>query len=186
MRVIGGNFKGKKIEFIKSKTTRPLKDSVRESIFNILKHSNNINLKIESSKILDVYSGVGSFGIECISRSASHVTFIEKNPLALEILEKNLLNLSIKNKTRTIPDKVENAMNELKNMNFNIFFFDPPFLEMNFSNTLKNFKEKNLFDKKHIVIIHREKNSKDSYNSILKVLFSRNYGRSKIIFGKFI
>ena len=57
---------------------------------------------------------------------------------------------------------------------------------MNFSNTLKNFKEKNLFDKKHIVIIHREKNSKDSYNSILKVLFSRNYGRSKIIFGKFI
>ena len=49
MRVIGGNFKGKKLNLSNQKQ-RPLKDSVRESIFNILKHSNNINLKIESFK----------------------------------------------------------------------------------------------------------------------------------------
>ena len=63
MRVISGNLKGKKISFINSETTRPLRDIVREGIFNILEHSNLIDLKIKNSTILDLYSGIGSFGI---------------------------------------------------------------------------------------------------------------------------
>ena len=66
MRIIGGKFKGKKIYFVKNFNTRPLKDSVKESIFNILNHSNEINISIKDSKILDAYSGIGSFGLECI------------------------------------------------------------------------------------------------------------------------
>ena len=54
----------------KSKKTRPLKDSVRENIFNILMHSNLIKVNLKNANILDLYSGIGSFGIECISRGA--------------------------------------------------------------------------------------------------------------------
>ena len=79
MRIISGRYKGKQIQFIKSQTTRPLKDSVKESIFNILMHSNKINIKIEGSNVLDLYSGIGSFGIECFSRKAKKVTFVEEN-----------------------------------------------------------------------------------------------------------
>ena len=77
MRIISGHLKGKKINYLKNSTTRPLKDSVKENIFNILKHSNFINIKIENSNILDLYSGIGSFGIEGISRGARKVTFID-------------------------------------------------------------------------------------------------------------
>ena len=70
MRIIGGVLKGKKILDPLDKSTRPLKDLVRESIFNILEHSNNEFVKIENAKILDLFSGTGSFGIECLSRGA--------------------------------------------------------------------------------------------------------------------
>ena len=75
MRIISGKLKGKNISFLKSSSTRPLKDSVKESIFNILTHSKLLNLKLEKSNILDLYSGFGSFGLECISRGASKVFF---------------------------------------------------------------------------------------------------------------
>ena len=95
MRIISGFLKGKKIDFVKNSTTRPLKDSVKENIFNILKHSNDIRAKVEKSYILDLYSGIGSFGIECISRGAKNVTFVEKDTTATNILKKNLIHLSI-------------------------------------------------------------------------------------------
>ena len=95
MRIIGGLLKGKKIKFLKNTTTRPLKDSVKENIFNILTHSNVIKTKIENSDVLDLYSGVGSFGIECISRGSQKVTFIEKDKNAFYALKENLQYLSI-------------------------------------------------------------------------------------------
>ena len=70
MRIISGFLKGKKIDFIKSATTRPLRDFVKENIFNIINHSNLVDVKLKGANILDLYSGVGSFGIECISQEA--------------------------------------------------------------------------------------------------------------------
>ena len=78
MRIIAGNFKGKKILEPKDINTRPLKDLTKESIFNILKHSNKFDINIEGSSILDLFSGVGSFGVECLSRGAKHVTFVDR------------------------------------------------------------------------------------------------------------
>ena len=70
MRIISGLFKGKKILEAKDNNTRPLKDLTKESIFNIILHSNKFNLKLSDSNILDLFSGVGSFGLECLSRGA--------------------------------------------------------------------------------------------------------------------
>ena len=77
MRIISGKFKGRKIFEPVDLKTRPLKDLTKESIFNIIKHSNLIKVDIENSNILDLFSGTGSFGLECISRGASKVTFFE-------------------------------------------------------------------------------------------------------------
>ena len=78
MRIIGGNLKGKKILNPKDKSTRPLKDLVRESIFNIIEHSKNEFVNLNGAKVLDLFSGTGSFGIECISRGAEKVIFFWK------------------------------------------------------------------------------------------------------------
>ena len=59
MRIIGGNLKGRSLEFLKSDSTRPLKDSVKENIFNILTHSNKIDVKIEKADVLDCLNRMG-------------------------------------------------------------------------------------------------------------------------------
>ena len=61
MRIIAGNLRGSTLYITKNKTTRPLKDLVRESIFNLLTHSNKILFRLDHSNVLDLYSGTGSF-----------------------------------------------------------------------------------------------------------------------------
>ena len=75
MRIISGKLKGSVLYGPNSKKIRPLKDMVRESIFNFLLHSNKISLQLGQSNILDLYSGTGSFGLECLSREANKVVF---------------------------------------------------------------------------------------------------------------
>ena len=77
MRIISGVFKGKKILEPKDIKTRPLKDLTKESIFNILNHSKKFSINLKESIVLDLFSGVGSFGIECLSRGAKNVIFVE-------------------------------------------------------------------------------------------------------------
>ena len=96
MRIISGQLKGRKLSETVDKLTRPLKDLTKESIFNILTHSNKFKINLENSDVLDLFSGVGSFGIECLSRGARHVTFIENYNDVLKILKKNLENLALK------------------------------------------------------------------------------------------
>ena len=93
MRIISGTFRGKKIIEPKDIKTRPLKDLTKESIFNILNHSNKFKIDLENSNILDLFSGVGSFGIECLSRGAKYVVFAEKYNGVLPVLKKNLQSL---------------------------------------------------------------------------------------------
>ena len=96
MRIIAGKLKGTVLHMPKDKNTRPLKDLTRESIFNLLVHSNKISLQLEESNILDLYAGTGSFGLECLSRQAKSVCFVEKKKDAIEILEKNIKKLKLK------------------------------------------------------------------------------------------
>ena len=77
MRVIGGKLRGQLIRSPTDKTTRPLKDMVKESIFNILEHSSNEKIKFKNDIVLDLFSGSGSFGIECLSRGVKKVYFFE-------------------------------------------------------------------------------------------------------------
>ena len=77
MRIISGQYKGKRILEPLDKNTRPLKDLTKESIFNIIEHSNKLGFNLNNSNILDLFSGVASFGLEALSRNANFVTFVE-------------------------------------------------------------------------------------------------------------
>ena len=185
MRVIGGDLKGKKILFSDSKKTRPLKDLVRESIFNVINHSKLINVELIDSYVLDLYSGIGSFGLECISQKAKKVVFVEEDKQALSILDKNLKNLSAKDKNEIFNGKVEDYLKQNIVSKFNIFFFDPPFANINYLDNLKKIKEIGIYAKNNLVIVHRERKSFENYDQIFETISTKNYGRSKIIFGIF-
>ena len=125
MRIISGLLKGGRL-ILKNLNTRPLKDSVKENIFNILYHSNLSEIKISGSSILDLYSGVGSFGIESISRGAKEVSFIEQDTKAFNTLKENLNKLSILSRTKIYNCKIESFLKKFAKK-YDIFFFDPPF-----------------------------------------------------------
>ncbi len=182
MRIISGKFKGVRINYLKTNVTRPLKDSVKENIFNILFHSNEISIEIKNANILDMYSGVGSFGLECISRGAKKVTFVEQDLKALKILNENLNKLKIHSQAVVIK-KIDDL--KLKNEKFNIFFFDPPFKDKKFIENLDNIKSSKIFSKKNTIIIHRETKTEEKLNLYFDPILTREYGRSKIIFGSF-
>ena len=185
MRIISGELKGRSIKFLKNSKTRPLKDIVKENIFNVLQHSNLINIDIQNSNVLDLYSGIGSFGIECISRGAKKVTFIDKDRDAMIILKENLSKLSLIKKSEVFVSEIEKAIPSKLKEKFQIFFFDPPFKDFNYRKNLSSIKENKLYKKKHIVIIHRERKLKEEVASLLKIIEIKNYGRSRVIFGVF-
>src|SRR5210317_1043406 len=90
MRIISGDYKNKKLFLPLDQKTRPLRDLVKESIFNLIEHSKKININLKEAYILDLFSGSGSFGIECLSRKVRKVVFLENYLGAIKILEKNL------------------------------------------------------------------------------------------------
>ena len=142
MRIISGKFKGRSIEFLKSKNTRPLKDSVKENIFNILNHSEKITVDLIKSKVLDLYSGIGSFGIECLSRGAQRVTFVEKDYVASNILKRNLIKVSAVDRAFIHNENIELFLQNNEKKKYDIFFLDPPFADKSFIEIIKTIKKK--------------------------------------------
>ena len=184
MRIIGGYFKGKKILVPKDKETRPLKDLTKESIFNVLNHSNKFKVNIENSIVLDLFSGVGSFGIECLSRGAEHVTFVENYSGVLPILKKNLSNLKITNKYEVIDQNLLSNFNfEIILKKFDIIFLDPPYKEKKLNSLIDNIYNNKILRNNGLLIIHRHKKEKDQFSKNFKILEQRQYGISKILFG---
>ena len=183
MRIISGSFKGKKILEPKDKNTRPLKDLTKESIFNIIKHSNKFKINLSNSHILDLFSGVGSFGIECLSIGVKKVIFIENYKGVLPVLKKNLLSLNSIENYKIIEKNIYNDNVFLKlNHKFDIIFLDPPYKDKNLENLLNEIKDQKILNKNGIIILHRHKKELESFPSNFKIIEQKVYGISKIIF----
>ena len=186
MRIIGGKYKGKKLIQPLDKTTRPLKDLVKESIFNIIQHSNKINIQIENSKVLDLYAGSGSFGIECISRDAKLVYFFEKHLNAIKILNQNINSLKENSNYKLFEKDCLDflASDSFKTKNFNIIFLDPPFKEDTLNKILNLILSKNILKDDGLIIIHRHIKDKIKIIDELEIVEDRKYGISRIFFCK--
>ena len=184
MRIISGNYKGKKILLPKDKLTRPLKDLTKESIFNIIEHSKLLDINLENSNILDLFSGVGSFGLECLSRGVQNVTFFESYKEVLTVLKKNIGNLNLQSSSNIIEKDIfaENTLRIL-NSKFDIIFMDPPYKEKKIINLLDAIIKLKLLKDNGIIIIHRHKKEEDVFPSEFNIIIKKNYGISKIIFG---
>lgn len=122
--IISGFLKGSKLE-VNESTTRPLTSRVKQSIFD------TISAYITSdAKVLDLYAGSGSFGIEAISRGVVHVDFIERNEEAVSLLKQNLSRLNIPTNQYTIlKSGVAHEVKKSEQRTYDIVFIDAPFEE---------------------------------------------------------
>ena len=185
MRIISGIYKGKKVLEPIDKKTRPLRDMVKESIFNLLLHSNFINLNLKECLVLDLFSGSGSFGLECLSRNAKHVTFVENHKPAIETLYKNIRNFNLLNNYLLInQDIFSKKFASNLNKKFDLIFADPPYKEERIPNLFSILCENKILKKNGLFIVHRNKKSYEFNNDRFKIIEIRIYGISKIIFYK--
>ena len=156
MRIIGGTFKGIKIFEAFDKNTRPLKDLVKESVLNILEYSKESRINLNNSIVLDLFAGTGSFGLECISRGAAKVYFIENYNQSLEILNKNIKKLKCEKKTKVFNKDVFNFFEseEIKNGELDLIFLDPPYKEENIEIILENIVKLKLLKASGLIVLH--------------------------------
>jgi 16S rRNA (guanine(966)-N(2))-methyltransferase RsmD len=118
MRVIGGEFRSRKLASMPGMDVRPTPDKVRESLFNIL------SPEIDGAVFVDAYSGTGAVGIEALSRGARHAVFIEKDRAAVNLIKSNLAALKAEPRARVIHGL---ASLYLGGLNADIVFIDPPY-----------------------------------------------------------
>tara|TARA_B110000027_G_C16056647_1_gene272490 strand:+ start:137 stop:700 length:564 start_codon:yes stop_codon:yes gene_type:complete len=186
MRIISGKYRGKKILQPRDKATRPLKDLTKESIFNIVAHSNKFNIVLKDSNILDLFSGVGSFGLECLSRGSAKSTFVENYKEVLIILKKNISSLNYEKEAIVIEKDILKTL-DYKNFKekFDIIFMDPPYKEKSLNLMLLQILNSKILNNEGVIIIHRQKNEEDSFPKEFRIIEEKTYGISKVIFGKF-
>lgn len=118
MRVIGGEFRSRRLKGLRGLETRPTPDRLRESLFDVLAP------RIGDCVFLDAYAGTGSIGIEALSRGARRAIFIEKNRAAAAIIRENLASLGLENRAEVFTSK---ALPVLERVSADIVFLDPPY-----------------------------------------------------------
>ena len=126
MRVIAGRFKGRHLRAPRGYAVRPTSDKVKGALFNIL------GSRIEGAKVMDLFAGTGSIGIEALSRGASHVLFVEDDPAARDALEANLEAFEIPSREATLWKRhgVAGLIRHLKTRpgeTADLIFADPPY-----------------------------------------------------------
>ncbi len=185
MRIIGGKCKGKKIFLPIDHNTRPLRSLVKESIFNLISHSKKFDCSINNSEILDLFSGTGSFGLECLSRNAKKITFFENYTEALHVLKKNIKMLKFENKCEIIEEDCFKFFDVKKTFKFkfDIIFMDPPYKEKKINLLIDLILTKKILKNDGILILHRHKKDNIRISDKIKILDERIYGISKIIIG---
>ena len=186
MRIISGSFKGKKILEPKNQITRPLKDLTKESIFNIIIHTKKFNIELLNSKVLDLFSGVGSFGLECLSRGSSNLIFVESYKEVLPVLRRNITSINCQeNSVIYEKDIIKNFDFKIIKDKIDIIFMDPPYKEKSISQLLTKIDESKILSSNGIIIIHRHKKEEDLFPENFNIIEKKSYGISKVIFGCF-
>ena len=185
MRVIGGKWKSRKINehFKKSynKFIRPTSDRVRENIFNILENL-DIGNSIFGAKVLDVFCGTGAMGIEAISRGAAFCCFIDKSLISRQITLENIHNLSCEKETQfSLKNVLEIGV--CNNGTADIIFLDPPYKKNIAEVSILRLLKFGWIDKNTLIIL--EKGKGELFKSGFKLIDSRIYGNTEILFLKF-
>lgn len=179
MRIIGGEFRGRRLKSVKGRTVRPTADRVRESLFNIL------SVRCQDAVVLDLFAGTGALGIEALSRGAASAVFVDINQISLRTLSENIRSCMLMERCGVIRWDIRKNLNCLKPYPFvfNLIFMDPPYQQNFLIPTLDNLlKSNSLAPNALIVIEHSAAEELAPPPDSFKVEDQRKYGKTIISF----
>ncbi len=157
MRIISGEFKGRMINVPKSDLIRPTTDRVRETLFNLL----NNKLDFEGIKVLDIYAGSGSLGLECLSRGAGEVHFVEKNFIIYKNLEENIRSLKAEDKCTIYKMEAVKFAKSFNSTGYDLILADPPFFKYDVYDVVDSLLKNNCLSEEGFILIERSKQTKE-------------------------
>jgi len=153
MRIISGTSKGRKLVTPRSQSLRPTSDRVKESIFNILR------VEMEGKVVLDLFAGTGNLGIEALSRGAKKAIFVEKGRQATRLIQRNLTQLGLEERSEILPKDANRAIGILKQRgeSFDLILMDPPYEKGLIQKTLMKLSLHPIYHKDSILVIEHNR-----------------------------
>jgi len=167
--IIAGKYKGRKLSYFNTNIVRPTQAKVRKSIFDILGPLNGM-------RVLDLYSGIGSLGIESLSRGACHLTAVENNPKVFKILLNNINTVCKDDDVKLHRMDVERFLNT-NTQKFDVIFADPPYSELNFFDIKESIS--NLLNDKGVFCMEMKKTKTLVFEDDIRI---KKYGSTQVAF----
>ncbi len=179
MRVIAGRAKGKRLKAPPGMNTRPVTDMIKEALFNVL------GIDVAGSRLLDLFAGSGSIGIEALSRGADQVVFIDRDARAIRVVKENLDNCQFDSHSYEVyRNDVFRALDilERKKYKFDFIYVDPPFTDEEiFARILYRLDQGQVLDPEGTMIIRTRRQKKLPLDlGFLKEYRADNYGESTL------
>lgn len=183
MRIIAGLAKGRKIISPNGyETTRPTLDRVKESMFSIIQN------RVYASRVLDVFSGTGSLGLEAASRGAKECYLVDKSRETFSFLAENVENLKFGQICKCFNMDSYKALEEFgrKKVIFDIIFIDPPYMKNMIPPAVELIEKNELLDKEGIIVTKID-SREELYNGTEKIVLTdhRKYGNTTICFYRY-
>jgi 16S rRNA (guanine966-N2)-methyltransferase len=147
MRVISGSAKGRRLKGPPSSATRPMADKIKESLFSML-----ASLSVELDRVLDLYAGTGSIGIEALSRGATWADFVEQSPAAAAVIRSNLEHVGFDSMARVHVTPVASYLTRREEP-YDFVILDPPYADPEIRQTLERLAASPLVQSGTIVAI---------------------------------
>ncbi len=178
MRIIGGNFRGRKLIALSGDDIRPTADRVREAVFNI------IGPWIRETRVLDLYAGTGALGLESLSRGAKAAVFVDTALSSCEVIQKNIDLCKMAEKTTLIHhDIISPFPQSLRTDPFDLIFMDPPYGKGYVETTLEKSDFIDLLAPKGIVVVEQSfKESLAEPVNGLDIYRQKKYSKTRISF----
>lgn len=173
MRVISGEYGGRRLKSLPGANTRPTTDKVKESIFNM------IGPYFDGERVLDLFAGSGGLAIEAISRGCSHAVCVDKNYQALKIIKENIAITKEPEKFTTLKLDADRAIEQLANQKeqFDFLFLDPPYAKQKIVDQIEKMLELRLLKPDAIIVCETDKTVElpETIESLTQIR-QQNYG----------
>lgn len=182
MRIIAGQYKGRRLGAVKNAPVRPTADKTREAVFSIL------GGLVEDALVLDLFAGTGALGLESLSRGAAKAVFVDSNRESIALLRQNIKLLGAENTATVLLRDVlrPGSLSGLEGP-FDLVFADPPYKADALSRTLKNIAESAcLANGATVVAEHSALTDPPSPPSNLVLSDRRKYGKSLVSFFNYV
>jgi len=173
MRIIAGQFRGRKLFTPDDASVRPTTDRLRESIFNVI--TSRIGT-FEAARVADLFAGTGAFGLEALSRGAAEILFVEKHP---KLLGDNIELLNAGNETSVL---AADATALPKQQPFNVIFMDPPYNRGLIEPAIDSLKDSNWISRNTLVVVERDEKEDVKFPSFLSEVRVLKHGNRRVHF----